>query len=229
MGQVQNLLVVSIGVNSSHQTAFNAKLVQQYLGEGSQAVGGAGSVGNDVVFFGIIFILVYTHNDGNILTLCRSGDDNLFSASFQMSLSLSSFGKAAGGFNYDISANLAPRNLSRIRRSKYGNLFAINNDVIAFTGNFMVIGTMYRVIFQQMSQSSAIAQIVNTNNLYLRVNESYTENLAANAAKTINTNFCHNNFLLSFSRVFLYTALLCWLTIFLCHPQNLGGCCLIRH
>ena len=181
------------------------------------------------MLFRIIFVLVNAHNDGDILAFSRSGDDNLFSASFQMSLSLCSFGKATSGFNYDISTNLAPRNLSRVRRSKYGNLFAINNDAVVFARNFMVIGAMYGVIFQQMSQSSAIAQIINTNNLNLRVNESYTENLAANAAKTINTNFCHNNFLLSFSRVFLYTALTCWLTIFLGHPQNFGGCCFVRH
>ena len=54
-----------------------------------------------------------------------------------------------------------------------------------------------------MSQSSGIRQIVASYNLNLGISKSNAENLAANAAKTIDTYFCHNKFLLSFDE-FLY-------------------------
>ena len=187
MRQVQNSLVISVGVNSGHQTAFNTEFVQQHFGERSQAVRGAGSIGNDVVFSRIIFVLVNTHNDGDIFAFSRSGDDNLFNSVMQMSCSLCSFGETAGGFYNDFCTSFAPRNLCRIQASEYFDFAVVNNNVVAFDADFMVESAMDRVIFQQVSQSGDVARIVDSNNLYFRIVECYTENLAANAAKTINT------------------------------------------
>ena len=201
MRQVQDSLVIGVGVNSGHQTAFDTEFVQQYFGERSQAVGGAGSVGNNVVFCRIIFVFVNTHNDGNIFAFCRSGDNNLFNSVMQMSSSLCSFGETAGGFYNNFSAGFAPRNLCRIQASEYFDFAVVNNNVVAFNADFMIEGAMDRVIFQQVSQSGDVARIVDSNNLHFRIVECYTENLAADTAKTINTYFCHNNFLLNSERI----------------------------
>ena len=77
----------------------------------------------------------------------------------------------------------------------------INNNEVAFDADFMIENAMDRIIFQQVSQSLDVAKIVDSNNLYFRIVECYTENLAADTAKTINTYFCHNNFLLNFKRI----------------------------
>ena len=201
MRQIQDSLVIGVGVNSGHQTAFNTEFVQQYFGERSQAVGGAGSVGNDVVFCRIIFFFVNTHNDGDVFAFCRSGDDYLFNSVMQMSCSLGSFGEAAGGFYNNFSTCFAPRNLCRIQASKYFDFAIVNNNVVTFDANFMIESAVDRVIFQQVSQSGDVARIVDSNNLYFRIVECYTENLAADTAKTINTYFCHNNFLLNSERI----------------------------
>ena len=201
MRQVQNSLVIGVGVNSGHQTAFNTEFVQQHFGERSQAVGGAGSVGNDVVFCRIIFVFVNTHNDGNIFAFCRSGDDNLFNSVMQVSSSLFAFSETTGGFYNDFSTSFAPRNLCRIHAGEYFDFVTINNNEVAFDADFMIENAMDRIIFQQVSQSLDVAKIVYCNNLNLRIVECNTENLAANAAKTINTYFCHNNFLLNSERI----------------------------
>ena len=47
--QVEDLLVVGVGVDRVHEAALDAEVVQQHLREGSKAVRGAGGVRDDVV------------------------------------------------------------------------------------------------------------------------------------------------------------------------------------
>ncbi len=54
------------------------------FGHRGQAVGGAGGIRKDIVFGGIIFSLVDTHDDGKIFAFCRSGNDYFFGAGLDM-------------------------------------------------------------------------------------------------------------------------------------------------
>ncbi len=47
--QVQDALVVGVGVDGGHQAALDAKGVVEHLGHWGQAVGRAGGIGDDVV------------------------------------------------------------------------------------------------------------------------------------------------------------------------------------
>jgi hypothetical protein len=93
MGQVQNSLIVGIGVDGGHQPSYDAEFLVDDLGKGSQAVGGAGRVGQDVVRFGIILVFVDAHDDGDIFIRSRSGNDDLFCTGFDMLLGVRLFGE----------------------------------------------------------------------------------------------------------------------------------------
>ena len=147
MRKIKDALVIGIGVNSGHQTAFNTKFFHQNFSERSQAVSGARSIGDDVMVCRIIFIFIYTHNDGDIFLFSRSRDNNFFSTSFNVSSSFRTIGETTSGFNYDFNTEFAPRQFSRIGLSQYLNFFTINNDAVAINSYFVRESTMYRVIF----------------------------------------------------------------------------------
>jgi hypothetical protein len=61
-GTVNGFLGCCIGMDGSHQSGFNADaFLQKHVNQRRQAVGGAGSVGNDVVKSRIIFLLIDSH------------------------------------------------------------------------------------------------------------------------------------------------------------------------
>ena len=66
MRQVEDLLVVGVGVDGGHQPLDDAEVLEQDLGHRGQAVGGAGGVGNDVVAGGVVMVLVDPHADRQV-------------------------------------------------------------------------------------------------------------------------------------------------------------------
>jgi hypothetical protein len=83
-GSVDGLLGGGGGVDGGHQTLDNLEVVVDDLGEGRQAVGGAGRVGHDLVA-GVVGIEVDSDNKhGSVGT--GGGDDHLLGSSLQMRL-----------------------------------------------------------------------------------------------------------------------------------------------
>jgi len=58
---IDSFLGSSVGVDGGHQTLLDSKVVVDHLGKGSQAVGGAGSIADDVHVWLVLF-MVDTHN-----------------------------------------------------------------------------------------------------------------------------------------------------------------------
>ena len=82
---VDGLLGGGGGVDGGHETLDDTKLVVDDLGERGQAVGCAGSVGDDGVL-GIVRLQVDTANEHWGIS-GRSGDDDLLGAALQVSAS----------------------------------------------------------------------------------------------------------------------------------------------
>src|SRR6266487_858744 len=55
---IQNTLVIGIGMYGIHQTLFNTKGIVDDLGGRSETIGGAGSIGNDVVPGRVVHIFI---------------------------------------------------------------------------------------------------------------------------------------------------------------------------
>ena len=58
VGQVEDALVVGVGVDGRHEALLDAERVLQHLGHRRQAVGGAGRVRDDVVLLGVVLVVV---------------------------------------------------------------------------------------------------------------------------------------------------------------------------
>ena len=73
---INGLLCGCDGVNRSHQTFYNSVFVVDDLGEGSQAVSGAGRVGHNLEA-GVVLLVVHTHHEHRSISR-GSRDDNLY-------------------------------------------------------------------------------------------------------------------------------------------------------
>src|SRR5690606_6428891 len=77
MVDVGQHLVVRVGMDGGHQTRFHTQLLMQGFDQRGQAVGGAGSVGNDGVG-GLQHVVVHAVHDGGVNVLAaRCGNDHL--------------------------------------------------------------------------------------------------------------------------------------------------------
>src|SRR4030042_148400 len=64
MDSIHDTLVIGIGMDGGHQPLGYTEGIVQYLDRRGDAVGGAGGVGDDVVFFGIILFFIDAEDNG---------------------------------------------------------------------------------------------------------------------------------------------------------------------
>ena len=178
-------------MNRRHEAFHDAELVVDNLGQRSQAVRCAGSIGNNLHVLGVGVEVNTADKRGGFLILCRSGDNNLLSASLNMSGSLLGGAEHARGLHNVLRFNSAPRNLGRLLLSKNADLLAIDNELAVLSLYGAIEMTMHGVVFHHVNHIVEVDErIVDANDLKgLRLRNSGTEYQAANAAKAINANF----------------------------------------
>ena len=74
MRQVEEFLIIGVGVDGGHGAAVDAEGFLENFGDGREAVGGAGSVGNDVVGRRIVGLVVDAENERGVGTIGGRGD-----------------------------------------------------------------------------------------------------------------------------------------------------------
>jgi ABC-type uncharacterized transport system permease subunit len=77
VGQVEDALVVGIGVDGGHEALLDTEGVQKHLHDRSQTVGGAGGQGDDVVLGGVVIGVVDAHDHGEVALLAGGADQDL--------------------------------------------------------------------------------------------------------------------------------------------------------
>src|SRR6185369_5211756 len=103
MDLVEDLLVVGISVDRGHQAAFDAQRVVQYLGDGRQAVGRAGGVGDDPVL-GRQLVVVDAIDDRQIDALGGGRDEDAARAGVDMLLRAVAVGEETRALQRDLYA-----------------------------------------------------------------------------------------------------------------------------
>ena len=104
VGRVEDDLVVGVAVDSGHDAVGDAEGVVEDLDDGREAVGGAGSVGDDVVLGCVVLVVVDAEDEGDVLVGGGGGDDDLLDGRAEVGLGLFGVGEEAGGFNDDLRA-----------------------------------------------------------------------------------------------------------------------------
>ena len=189
---VNGLLGSGSSVNGGHEATDNTELVVEHLGDRSQAVGGAGSVGDDgLTSIGLVVHTIYEHR-GSVLG--RSGHDNLLGTSLDVSLSELGGEEEAGGLYNNVGVEGTPGDVGGILLAEDLNLVAVYDEVVAFHFDIVVELAMYGVVLKHVSEIIGIEQVVDTydHDVLREVLHSSAENHTTDTAKTVNTKSDHN-------------------------------------
>jgi len=126
-GSVHGLLGGGDGVHGGHETLDDAEVVVDDLGDGSEAVGGAGRVGDDV--HGVLVLLVVdAHNEHGCVSR-GSGDDDLLGASGEMGSGLLHGGEDTGGLDDVVCAGSSPGDGSGVTLVEDGDLLSVDDSL----------------------------------------------------------------------------------------------------
>ena len=201
LGTVQDHLIAGVSMDGAHNAGLDGSQVVQSLSHGSQAVGGAGSGGDDGVL-SLQGLVVYVVNDGGQVVASGSRDNDLLGAGVDVSLSLSLGGVETGALQNNVDTQLAPGQLGSVGLSVDGDLLAVDNDVVLASldsvgAEGQSVCALSGVVLQQVSQHLGRGQVVDSDNFVTLSAEHLTESQTADTAKTINSNFNrHWNYLL---------------------------------
>lgn len=126
---IDGLLSGGVRVDGGHQTLDDGVFVVDDLGQGRQAVGGAGGVGNDGDIRGVGLFVDAHDEHGGIGGWGR--DDNLLGTTLQVCGGLLGGGEDTSGLDDVIGAGLAPGDSSRVPLGVEADLLAVDLEVLA--------------------------------------------------------------------------------------------------
>src|SRR5581483_3809887 len=101
-----------------------------------------------------------TEHDGDILVLARGGDDDAFGAAFEVSPGPGGIRKAAGRFDDDLGAKLAPGNPGRVALGHDRHAPAVDHDGAGLRRHVTGKASVVTVILQQMRLGDGIVEVV---------------------------------------------------------------------
>src|ERR1035437_282529 len=187
---VQHVLVVGVSVDGRHQTPLDAECVIDALGHGRKTVRRARGVGDDVVARRVVVLVVDAHDDGDVLTLGRSGDDDLLGTCGDVLAGAGRVSEEAGRLDDDVGLDAGPGQLGGIALGEDGEASGANDgDLIVAGHDILAESTQDAVVLEQVGESLRIRQVVHGDDLDVRTGGLHgTIEVAADAAKAIDTN-----------------------------------------
>ena len=94
---IDRFLGCGVTVDGGHESFFHSKtLFNENVHEWGETVGGAGRIGDDVMFRVVVLEMIDAHDDGDVLAFGRGGNDDLGAACGKMALSFICFSEEAG-------------------------------------------------------------------------------------------------------------------------------------
>ena len=207
---VDSLLGRRVGVHRGHEALLEAEaLLEHDVDERHEAVGGAGGVGDNVVFGGVVLAVVHAHDDGDVLVLRRGGDDDLLGAGHDVAVGglrvvLGGVGEQAGRLDHELHAQLGPGKLGRRLGADHEDVPAVDDEhiVLGLVGGRLlradraVETTLGGVVFEQVGQVVGRHDIADGDHIEGRAEQALLHEGAkdetADAAETVDCDFnCH--------------------------------------
>src|SRR5512141_2912923 len=96
----------------------------------------------------------------------------------------------AGTFCHDLNPKLFPGQVCGILLSIYADLFPVDDKRIPVNSYLTVEFAMNRIIFEKVSKRLCIGQVVECDHFNVFLVQQCPEGQAADASKSINSNFC---------------------------------------
>ena len=189
-------------MNGGHKTVGDTELVVQDLGDGSQAVGGARCVRNDLL--ACIGIGVDTANEHRGSVLRGSRHYDVLCTGSDVSLSLLLGEEQTRRLDNILGTYLVPLQvcgillgqIGGVTLSKHGDGLAVDHDVVALGIDVAVELAVHGVVLEHVSQVIHGAKVVDAHYIVLvSLSASCTEYHTADTSETVDTNLnlCHNS------------------------------------
>ena len=147
--------VACVTVDGGHVSLLNAPAVVENLRSRCQAVGGTGSVGDDVVGVGIVEFVVAAHDDVKDTVFDGSGDDDFFGAGVEVGLEALGIAEGAGAFEDDIDAG--PVDFGRMVLGGISEGLTVDEDGVVAVGNAAIPSAVDGVELQQVRREFCAA------------------------------------------------------------------------
>ncbi len=186
--EVQDHLIVGVGMDSSHGSADNLELVIHHFRDRGETVGGAGGVGNNVMRRRVVGLVVYAKDEGGVGAIGGRGDDDFFDRGAEMLLGVNTLGEEPGGFDDDVRANRSPIN--------FGGIFSLENlEASTFHGDGVIsMRHLVRqipedgIVLQKVRESLRVGDVVDRDKLNVLVVDCRTHDIATDAAEAVDAN-----------------------------------------
>ena len=202
---VHGFLRGGVAVDGGHEAFRDAEsFFEEDVNHGCEAVGGAGSVGDDVVSGGVIFLVVDAHDDGDVLFFAWGGDDDFLGAGVDVTLGFAALSEETGGFDDNVDAEFLPREGGRAGTDGEAFDFVTvdDEDVIfgevgaGFFGVDFLLGfALGGVVFDEVSEVVRWDEVVDSDDFNFLAQETLVTNCAkheaADAPETINADLDH--------------------------------------
>lgn len=175
-------------MDGGHQALDDGELVVDDLGEGSQAVGGARGVGDDVGL-AVVGLLVDAHHvHGGV---GRGGrDDDLLGATSQVSLGLLGGGEDTGGLDDVLGAGLLPGDVGGVTLAVEGHGLAVDDQVLALDGDGALELTVGRVVLEHVLGVLDLNEgVVHGDDVNVAVLDGIAEDDTTDTAESVDANF----------------------------------------
>ena len=184
-------LVIGVGMHGRHQAGHYTKLLMQGLDQRCQAVGRAGSVGNNGVFFFQHALVDAKHDGGIDILAAGSGDDDFFRATLQVCRCLFLGSEKAGALKHHVHTKLAPGQFGGIAVGQHADFVTIDHHVIALNAHGAGELAVRRVVLGEVGVGLGIAQVIDGHDLNIVLFATFvmgTQDVAADAAVAVNSN-----------------------------------------
>jgi hypothetical protein len=191
---VEDDLVVGIAVDGGHDSRGDAEGIVKHFDDGSETVGGATGVRDDVVLGGIVLIVVDAEDDGDVLVSGRGGDDDLLDGGTEVSFCLLGVGEKAGGFYDDLGADGGPVEFGGVTLGEDLDLFTVHSDEVGSVGDLVFQVAEDGVIFEEMGQGGGGGEVVDGYEFNVWVADSAAEDVASDPAEAVDAYLycCHD-------------------------------------
>src|SRR3990172_5785407 len=186
--QIQELLVVGVGVHRGHDALLQPELLVQDLDDRSEAVRGAGSVREDVVLRRVVLVVVDTHDEGDVLARGGSGDDDFLGAGGEVLRGVVSLGEQARGLDDDIDPEGLPRKIRRVLLFQDLEALLAGDDGVSLGAYVLLEVPQDRVVLEKMRRRLGVGHIVRGDDIDLRVMNRRAKHVSSNASESVDPN-----------------------------------------
>jgi len=185
--EVEQALVVGVGVHGDHVTAFHAEGVVQDLDHRSGAVGGARGVGNQLHVLGQHVVVDAEHDGGVQRVFGRHGEHDFLRAGLEVAFQLFALAEDAGGVDDDVDLEFLPGQFGRVFDGGQQNLVAADEHEVLFDPRRVFVDAVDRIVFEAVEQLLGVGQVVDADEFEINVAfQGGAQHGAADSTKSIN-------------------------------------------